>query len=517
MRWNRLLGAAAAVGVLGIGAAAGGEPARRPNVVIIYGDDVGYGDLACYGGTGAATPNVDRLAAEGLRLTSGYCASATCTPSRYSLLTGQYAFRQKGTGILPGDAPLIIEPGRRTLPAILKDAGYHTAAVGKWHLGLGSADAPADWNGEVKPGPLDIGFDYSFIMAATGDRVPCVYVEDRKVVNLDPADPIEVSYEKPFPGLPTGVTARDSLKMNWSHGHNNAVVNGIGRIGFMSGGTKALWVDEEMADVFTKYAVSYIERHKDEPFFLYYATQDVHVPRVPHPRFVGQSGMGPRGDSIVQFDWQVGRILETLDRLKLADDTLVILTSDNGPVLDDGYVDDANEKLGTHKPAGPLRGGKYSRFEGGTRVPWVVRWPGGGVKPGTTSDAIVSQVDLPATLAALAGRSVDRAQSPDSQDVLPALLGRSPAGRDHVVQHANRLALRRGDWKFIPPGPIQENLGPWKRWDVPPPGLLFNLATDPGEQTDLAAQHPDKLRDLAAQLESIRTAGHGSPAATTTE
>lgn len=482
--------------------------ADRPNIVLIYADDLGYGDVGCNGATAVRTPSVDRLAKEGLRFTSAYCTSSTCTPSRYSMLTGEYAFRRKGTGVLPGDASLIIEPGRTTLPSILQKAGYTTAAIGKWHLGLG-ANNQLDWNKEIKPGPLDIGFDYAFIMAATGDRVPCVYLENRNIVGLDPSDPIQVSYVKPFAEEPTGITHRDQLKLDWSHGHNNAVVNGIGRIGFMTGGKKARWVDEDMADTFTKKAVAFIERSKDKPFFLYFATQDIHVPRVPHPRFVGATSMGPRGDVIAQFDWCVGEILATLDRLKLTDNTLVIFTSDNGPVLDDGYKDNANEKLGNHKPAGPFRGGKYSLFEGGTRVPFVVRWPA-RIKPGA-STALISQVDLSASLASLTGQQLTQADAPDSLNILPALLGQSSTGRDHIVEHAGATALRVGDWKFIPPGQFREDLGPWKSTRITPPGALFNLAQDPGETTDLAAQYPDRVKSMDAQLRKIHADGRSRP------
>jgi len=358
---------------------------RLPNIVYIYGDDIGYGDFSCYGAKSVQTPSVDRLAKEGLRFTTAYCSSATCTPSRYSLLTGEYAFRQKGTGVLPGDAALIIKPGRATLPSILKKAGYTTGVVGKWHLGLGEYNAKADWNGEVKPGPLEVGFDYAFIMAATGDRVPCVYIENHRVVGLMTEDPLFVNYNEAYPGEESGVSVRDKLKMDWSHGHNNAVVNGIGRIGFMKGGKSALWKDEDMADQFTQHALGFIKRSKDKPFFLYFATHDIHVPRVPNPRFVGQTTMGPRGDAIVEFDACVKVILDLLDQLKLTDQTLVILSSDNGPTLDDGYKDGANEKVGSHKPAGPLRGGKYSLFEGGTRIPFIVRWPG-HVQPGVSDE-----------------------------------------------------------------------------------------------------------------------------------
>ena len=472
------------------------------NIVILYADDIGYGDFGCYGGTGAKTPNVDRLAQEGLRFTSAYSSSATCTPSRYSMLTGQYAFRKRGTGILPGDAALIIEPGRTTLPSLLKQAGYRTGVIGKWHLGLGQESPALDWNGLIKPGPLEIGFDYAFIMAATGDRVPCVYVENHKVVGLVSDDPLKVSYKEAFPGEPTGTANRDTLKLDWSHGHNQAVVNGIGRIGFMKGGKAALWKDEDMADVFTRHALDFIQREKQNPFFLYFASQDIHVPRVPHARFVGKTSMGARGDALVQFDWCVGEILAALDRYHLATNTLVILTSDNGPVLDDGYKDQANEKIGNHKPAGPFRAGKYSQFEGGTRMPFLARWPG-RIKPGI-SDALLSQVDLPATLAALAGQTTSKGDLPDSLNLAPALLGDSTTGRDHLIEQASNLALRQSKWKFIPPGQSRDGLGPWTVTMVTPPGFLFDLSADPGEQRNLAAENPEKVRAMAEMLARLR-------------
>ncbi len=477
--------------------------ATNPNIVLIYGDDIGYGDLGCYGATAVKTPNVDRLAAEGLRFKSAYSSAATCTPSRYSMLTGEYAFRRKGTGILPGDAALIIEPGRATLPTLLRQAGYRTGVVGKWHLGLGSEKNGPDWNGDIAPGPLDIGFDYSFIMAATGDRVPCVYIENRRVVGCLPEDPISVNYKEAYPGEPTGETNRGSLTMDWSHKHNQAVVNGIPRIGFMKGGKGALWKDEEMSDMFLGKALAFIEHEQDHPFFLYFATHDIHVPRVPNPRFVGQTAMGPRGDAIAEFDDAVGAVLRKLHELKLSDNTLVILSSDNGPVLDDGYRDFANEKLGDHKPAGPFRGGKYSQFEGGTRMPFIVYWPG-RVKPGV-SDAIVSQVDFPASLGSLVGQQ-PAATMPDSHNVLPALLGKSVMGRESVVEQAQGLSIRKGNWKYVAPGKAVDQLGPWNKVEVPPPGWLFDLTADPGETKDLSAEYPGKLKELAGEL--AKTLGH---------
>ena len=477
----------------------------RPNIVLIYADDLGYGDVSCYGATALKTPNIDRLAKEGLRFTDGHSAAATCTPSRYAMLTGEYAWRKKGTGVLPGNAALIIEPGRTTLPALLQKAGYVTGAVGKWHLGLGPQGGP-DWNAEIKPGPNDIGFNYSFIMAATGDRVPTVYVENRRVVGLDPGDPIKVDYGKKIGDWPTGKENPNLLKTHPSHGHDMTIVNGISRIGWMTGGRAALWKDEEMADVFTGKAMAFIERHKSEPFFLYFATHDPHVPRAPHPRFVGRTTMGPRGDAIIQADWQVGQILAALDRLKLASDTIVIFTSDNGPVVDDGYKDDAVARLGNHHPTGPLRGGKYSNFEGGTRVPFIVRFPG-RIKRGV-SDALVSQIDLLASFASFTGRKLEDADAPDSFDVMAALLGKSKTGRQHLVEQARALSLRQGKWKYIEP-----NSGPKiaaytnVEMGADPAGQLYDLSRDLGEKENVAERQPDKVKEMAALLEQIKQAG----------
>ncbi len=327
---------------------------KSPNIIIIYADDLGYGDISCYGATGISTANIDRFAGQGLSFTNAHCSSATSTPSRYSLLTGEYAWRKKGTGIAPGDASSIINSNTSTIASVLKRSGYTTAVVGKWHLGLGPAGGP-DWNGIIKPGPMDLGFDHDFIIPATGDRVPCVFVDDRKVANLDPSDPIKVSYKEKIGDWPTGKENPELLKIHPSHGHDMTIVNGISRIGYMTGGKSALWVDEEISAVLTKKARMFIEENRNKPFFLYFATHDIHVPRVPNQRFVGKSGMGPRGDAILEFDWSVGEVLKTLDSLKLTDNTIVIVTSDNGPVVDDGYMDQAVELLGSHKPAQQAR------------------------------------------------------------------------------------------------------------------------------------------------------------------
>ena len=360
-----------------------------------------------------------------------------------------------------------------------------------------------DWNGEIKPAPNDIGFDYSFIMAATGDRVPTVYVENRRVVGLDPGDPITVSYTSPVDDGPTGKSHPGQLKMSPSHGHDQTIVNGISRIGFMKGGKAALWNDENLADDFTGRAVRFIEQQKAQPFFLLFALHDPHVPRVPHPRFAGKSGMGPRGDAILEADWSVGQILDTLERLKLTDNTLVVFTSDNGPVVDDGYKDDAVAKLGSHAPSGPFRGGKYSHFEGGTRVPFIVRWPA-RVKPGT-SDALISQVDFLASFAALVKKPLAAGDGPDSVDTLAALLGTAKAGRAELIEQAGGQAIRVGQWKYIEASKRQKmNVQTNTELGNDTVPQLYDLSRDPGERQNVADQNPAKVAELQARLDAIR-------------
>ena len=473
----------------------------RPNVVVIYGDDVGYGDLGCYGAEKIPTPNLDRLARQGLRFTDGHCSAATCTPSRFSLLTGRHGFRH-GVRVLPPNAPMTIRPGMLTLPEVFRANGYRTAVVGKWHLGIGDGQRPVDWNGKVGPGPLEVGFDYSFLMPSTNDRVPCVYLEGHAVVGLDPADPLFVG-KRPqgFSGTVYPDGRKDRSAMTYypsSHGHDQSVIGGIGRIGYMWGGRSAVWNDETMADVFVDKAVAWLQQQRPgKPFFLYFSSQDIHVPRAPHRRFRGKSELGHRGDAMVQLDWACGQLLRALDRGGLAKDTIVIFSSDNGPVYDDGYVDGTEVLTSTkerdrgHDGSGPFRGGKYQVYEGGTRVPLLVRWPG-RVQPGV-SDATVNQIDLLASFAAMLGHQLPDDQAIDSRDTLAAFLGQDPDGVPFLIEEARRLALRIGDWKLIQP----------RSRNRKGKAELYDLASDVGEQRDLAAEQPQRVAEMAAMLDAL--------------
>ncbi|WP_346859410.1 arylsulfatase [uncultured Draconibacterium sp.] len=471
---------------------------NKPNIVIIYLDDLGYGDVGAYGATEIQTPNIDRLANEGVMFTDGHASSATCTPSRYALLTGVYPWRNKDAKILPGTAPLIIDTAQLTIPKLLKEQGYHTGVVGKWHLGLGNGRV--NWNEQVSPGPNEVGFDYSYIMAATQDRVPTVYLENGLVEGLDPNDPIEVNYEKNFDGQATGKDNPGLLTMKWHHGHNNSIINGIPRIGFMKGGEKAKWNDVDMADNFLAKAQNYVQKHKSEPFFLYYAMQQPHVPRTPNPRFVGKTNLGPRGDVIVEADWCIGEFMKTLENEGILENTLIILSSDNGPVLNDGYFDDAVERIGQHDQNGGLRGGKYSLFEAGTRVPFITYWKG-KIEP-KKSDALVSQIDILSSLAKLVGVEEE---STDGNNLLDVLLGNSDRGRENLVLEAStRTAFRKKNWLMIPPyqGPaviteVNIEIG------NSPEYQLFDLDNDVGQQKNLAKSNPDKLNEMIKEYKGF--------------
>lgn len=471
---------------------------QRPNVILLLADDLGYGDLECYGAKNVATPNVNRLAAQGIRFTDCHATAATSTPSRYSLLTGEYAWRRPDTDVAPGDAASIIRPEQYTMADMFHEAGYATGVIGKWHLGLGDKAGQQNWNGHLCHTPRDLGFDYHYIQAATADRVPCVYLEQDTVANYDPSAPISVSFRANFEGEPTGRTHPELLKLKTTHGHDNSIVDGISRIGYMKGGGNALWRDENIADSIVSHAVRFIDEHRDAPFFLFLATNDVHVPRWPHERFRGKNPMGLRGDAIAQFDWTVGAVMQALEAAGIADNTLVILSSDNGPVLDDGYDDHAEELLAGHSPTAGRRGGKYSGYEGGTLVPLIVSWPA-RVKPTeAANNVLMSHIDLLASLASLTGVSVPAGAAADSEARLPQLLGESDEPRPWVSEWSSThvLCVRSGDWKYIPATNKSSMItwGPKIETGNQPVEQLYNMKNDPDEQENLAEKHPDVLR-----------------------
>ncbi len=480
----------------------------KRNVIILYADDLGFGDLSCYGSRRIHTPNLDRLCAGGLKCRNAYATSAVCTPSRYSILTGRYPFRNGRAHILPGDAGCIIEPALDTMPKLFQRAGYRTGIVGKWHLGLGDGSGPIDWNREINLTPIDLGFDESFIFPATADRVPCVYVEGHRVVKLDPEDPIEVSYEAecPFEDIPVYDKNPELLEMRSSHGHNMSIISGIGRIGYMRGGRRAVWRDEDLAETFLNRALRFVResRERRQPFFLYYALHQPHVPRVPSPRFRGATGLGPRGDVIVEMDWCVGQLMRELENLKITEETLVLFSSDNGPVLDDGYSDGACELNGTHRPAGPLRGGKYSKFDGGTRIPFIVSCP--GLVHRGVSDALISQVDLFSSFAGMLGVPLPDESAVDSRNLFAALIGEDPVGREQLMAEDLSCGkmLRRGNWAYLPPEEGEAFMA-----DV---GIetgrsgeaqLYNMEYDIGQQTNVAWDYRDVVEDMDERLRRI--------------
>ena len=456
----------------------------RPNIIVILADDIGWGDAGCYGATKLQTPNIDRLAREGQRFLHGHASAAVCSPTRYSMLTGQYGFRREGVGVsrsvANGATPLTIPVDMITAPGLLQKAGYRTGLVGKWHLGFGLSKP--DYNKQLRPGPLEVGFDEFFGIPATNDRIPTVFVRDREVVGLDPADPIDYTYDK---------KEAEALGLSASAAGRN-------RIGWGRGGRAAWWDDTKLADILTREAVQFIERHQKHAFFLYYAPHNVHAPQIPGPRFAGASGLGARADMLLEFDDSLGQLLQTLDRLRLTNDTLIIYSSDNG-----AYVSDE----GGHRPSGPFRGVKSTSWEGGTRVPFIVRWP--ARIPAGVSEDLVSTLDIPASITAAAGIELPQNALPDSFNLLPAMRGEANAPRrDSLILQcgSGHLSVRSGSWKYIPDLDLVEG---WKSRKKAPgaparPGL-FDLSADPGETQNLAREKPAEAARLAALLDSVKS------------
>ena len=475
-----------------------------PNVVLINADDLGYGDAGCYGATKVKTPNIDKLAQQGCRFTDFHSASAVCSPSRYALITGRYPSRADLWGPLNLTSPLSVDTAQMTIAKIMKQAGYATAVVGKWHLGFGK-DQPVDWNGELKPGPLELGFDYYFGVPVLNSSPPFVYVRNHHVAGLDPADPF-VYGER---------AATDSFPEKMGY-------NGIG------GAKKAhaLYVDRMVGTTLKDTATRWIRNHKDERFFLYLATTNIHHPHTPAPQFVGTSDAGRYGDFIHELDWIVGEVMKTLDEEGLADNTLLILTSDNGGMLNAGGQD--AWKAG-HRLNGDLLGFKFDAWEGGHRVPLIARWPG-KIKAGTTSGVMFSNVDMLATFAALVNYALKEGEGPDSYNALPALLGKSKKPvRDMLVispRQKTHIAIRKGRWIYISsrdgggfngtvPGnhrlggaaahlfthQTNSDIENGKIKDDAPPAQLYDLKKDITQQRNVYNEHPEIANELKSLLE----------------
>lgn len=491
----------AAPAALGLASCSQQKPVQKPNVVLIVADDLGIGDVSCYGSQTIKTPNIDSLAQGGLLLRNGYATSATSTPSRLALFTGMYPWKNPDARILSGDAPLLIGPDTPTWPKMMQSMGYSTAAIGKWHLGMGNGNI--DWNKHIEPSGNVVGFDYTNLIPATVDRVPCVYVENGDVVGLDPDDPIEVNYDANFPGEPDAMSNPESVLLGWHHSHNNTVINGIPRIGWMKGGRKALWKDDGMADYFLGKVRDFLSSSKGKPFFLYYGLHEPHVPRVPAKRFSKATDLGARGDVIVEADWCVGQVMHQLDSLGLLENTIVIFTSDNGAVLQDGYLDEALE-LATehgHDPNGGLRGGKYSLFDGGTHIPFIVYWKG-HIEP-AVSDASLCQMDLYPTFGEFLGAEVP--DSLDGEAFQDVLFGKDLKGgrKSQIIEAKGKLALKEGDFVMIPPYLGKEfhksgnELGNMDHY------TLYNLKEDREQRHDLANEKPELLEEMKSRFDSI--------------
>lgn len=477
-----------------------GQKNQRPNIVLIVADDMGYGDVSAYGQKSVSTPNIDRLALGGVCFTDGHATSATSTPSRYGMFTGMYPWKNADAKILPGDAPLLIPETQFTMPRMFQQAGYRTAAIGKWHLGMGYGKI--DWNKQITPAANAVGFDYTNIIAATVDRVPTVYVENGKVVGLDENDPIEVDYNTPFEGEPTALTNPELVKMKWCHGHHDTVVNGIPRIGFMKGGKSAYWDDATMAQYFVDRVRDFLvpAAKSTEPFFLYYGLHEPHVPRTPMSQFAGQTALGPRGDVIKEADWCVGEVIKMLEEQNLLENTIIIYTSDNGPVLDDGYDDGARESKALHDPNGGLRGGKYSLFDAGTRVPFFIYWKD-HIKHMET-DALVSQHDMVASFAKMLGVKVP--DGLDSENLLNTFIGKSTKGReDMIIEASGRLAYRYGHYALIPPYEGPKTNATDNELGVVDHYALYDLSKEPSQQTDISTENPKLVEKLKKKFLKI--------------
>lgn len=475
-----------------------------PNILIINADDLGYGDVGAYGATMVQTPHIDRLANEGRKFTDFHTASAVCSPSRYALITGEYPARRDLFGAIFLKTPLQVDTSKMTIGKVMQAAGYATAAIGKWHLGFGN-EQPVDWNKPLKPGPLELGFDYYFGVPVLNSHPPFVFVENHRVVGYDPDDPFVYD---------------ERAETRWFQEKF-----GLGEIGG-AGEAHFLFDDRKVGTKLKDKAIEFIKKPKEKPFFLYLATTNIHHPFTPTPEYIGTSEAGRYGDFIHEFDWMVGEILHTLDEEGLAENTLVILTSDNGGMLNQGGQD---AYAAGHRQNGKLLGFKFDAWEGGHRVPFIVRWPG-KVAAGTTSDHLTSNVDLLATVAAVVGQEELAEKAPDSRNMLPAITGdpEEPI-REHLVIAPNsreHLSIRKGPWMYIPArggggfrapnvgdhtfgGPAAFPFTGQENSDIEngeitadaPPAQLYNLDEDPYQSQNVYREYPEKVAELKELLE----------------
>ena len=480
--------------------------ADKPNIVLILVDDLGYGDTGCYGATKVKTPNIDKLASEGRRFTDAHSASAVCTPSRYALLTGEYPFRKKLWGPVMNPSPLVIDTARTTIASLLKGQGYATACFGKWHLGFGNKPNP-DWNEELKPGPLELGFDHFFGIPVVSSHPPFVWVEDHRVLGLDPADPLVYGGKELTQDFPEKMLKPAMSGAKAAH---------------------ALYKDEELGSTLTEKAMTWMRSQHDKPFFLYFATPHIHHPFTPSARFKGSSQAGRYGDFIQELDWMVGEVMDTLDELKQRENTLIIFTSDNGGMLNQGGQE--AWKSG-HRLNGDLLGFKFDAWEGGHRVPFVAHWPG-KIVAGSTSSQLICQVDLLATFAALTDATLTAADGPDSINILPALL-ENPLQplREQLVLSPNKeknLALREGHWLYIGaqggggifgnkpgnhdlggPGALtftsetNSDIANGKIKTNAPAAQLYDLKADPSQSRNIIREHPEQAKLMAKHLAAL--------------